>query len=344
MVLLIAATLLSQQQPKTTDAAVQAYMTAHKVVGASVCVIVDGRTVHNRGYGFQDREKSVPATDKTVYRLGSVSKPVTAVAAMRLVQDKKLDLGADLRTYAPSFPAKPFTLTAQDILTHSSGIRHYTAAKRDTFLPHFATVEDSLSVFATDPLLFEPRTRFSYSTHAFTLLARAIESASGKTFGQALQEYVFKHSGTKTLGLEDLTKPPVKNRAELYDQPIPNGPMVHSVKREDNSWKYAGGGMESTAPDLAKFGHAVMTGKTLKPATVALMWKPVPLKDGTKRYGLGWIVSPSGTAEHGGAQQGCRAYLRVDPRSKTVMAVLTNTSGHPVGALADDVWNVWVKD
>lgn len=325
------------------DSAITDYMKAHGVVGASVCVMQNGKVVLNKGYGYQDREHQIPASPKTVYRLGSVSKVVTATSLMRLVQDGKLDLDKDVRGYLPDFPKKEWGFSTRNILTHSSGIRHYTSEHPDSFLQHFDSVQASLSVFQNDPLLFQPGAKFSYSTHAFTLAARIAEATSGKSFPDWLQAAVFKPAGTKTLGLENLKLPAVKDRAELYDRIVENGPVLHSVRREDNSWKYGGGGMESNVADLAKFGQQVMTGRVLKPATVTQMWTPIPLIDGTKRYGLGWAMTSEGFAEHGGAQQGCRAFLRVDPKSKTVMAVLTNTSDHPIGQLADSVWKVYWK-
>ena len=337
------ALLLVTQDGAPVDSAVTDYMKAHGVVGASVCVVQNGKTVVSKGYGYQDREHQVAASPKTVYRLGSVSKVVTATSLMRLVQDGKLDLDRDVRNYVPEYPAKQWGFTTRNVLTHSSGIRHYTSDKPDSFLPHFNSVSESLVVFKDDPLLFEPGTKFSYSTHAFTLAARIAEVAGGKPFGELLQAVVFKPAGTKTLGLEDLKTPAVKDRSELYDRIVEKGPVLHSVRREDNSWKYGGGGMESSVLDLAKFGQAVMDGKVLKQATVSQMWTPVSLRDGSSQYGLGWAVSEQGFAEHGGAQQGCRAYLRIDPKTRTVMAILTNTSGHPIGDLASSVWTLYWK-
>ena len=97
----------------------------HQIPGASAAVVENGAIVWTKGFGLADVEEQVPARPETEYRLGSVSKPISAVAAMTLVQQHKLDLDAPVQKYCPAFPQKQWPVTTREVLSHTSGIRHY---------------------------------------------------------------------------------------------------------------------------------------------------------------------------------------------------------------------------
>ena len=127
--------------------AVAEHMATSMVVGVSVAIMVDGRLSFAEGFGYQDVENMVPATSHTVYRLASISKVVTTVGLMQLVEQGRIDLDADARNYAPSFPAKDHVFTTRNLLTHTSGIRHYVTGKSDNGTTQYNTTEDALAVF-----------------------------------------------------------------------------------------------------------------------------------------------------------------------------------------------------
>ena len=91
----------------------------------AIAIVNDGRLIFAKGYGESDVENSVPATADTVYRIASLSKSLTATAAMRLVEEHRLELDAPVQKYCPAFPMKQWPITVRDVLTHQSGIRHY---------------------------------------------------------------------------------------------------------------------------------------------------------------------------------------------------------------------------
>lgn len=334
--ILLGVVALAQARTEAVAKALNDYVAQHKIVGASVAIMKEMES-HSFGSGMADREKGVGVNQDTVFRLGSISKPVTAVAALQLVQEGKLSLFAPASRYAPEWTTPNVTL--RHLLTHSSGIRHYVATKRDVFYNRMS-VAQSLDVFKDDPLLFQPGERVSYSTHAFSLVARMVETASGSDFASYVRANVANRAEATTLALEDRSVAN-SNRSKLYSIRANAESVLESVE-EDISWKSGGGGMESSAKDLARFGFAAMTGKLLDKQMTDFMFQPQVVGGLDTNKGLGWSFSPFGQPEHGGAQQGCRCLMVLDREHGTVYVVMTNTGGnHPIGQLMTSVINAW---
>ena len=168
------------------------------IPGLSVAVGWDGAVRYSRGFGLADVELDVPVTPRTRFRTASIAKPMTAVAVMQLVQAGKLDLEADVRTYVPAFEEKPWPVTLRHLLCHQSGIRHYQRDGEASGTQSYLSLTDSLAIFAGDELLFEPGTKYSYSTYAYTLLGCAVESASGTSYEAYMREHVWGPPGWAT--------------------------------------------------------------------------------------------------------------------------------------------------
>jgi serine beta-lactamase-like protein LACTB len=184
---LLTSTPLAAQTPgglpaatiEKVQTAISSEMARQGIPGLSVAIVTDHRIRWSNGYGLADLENFVPATPGTVYRLGSISKTITAVAAMQLVEKGKLDLDAPVQQYVPSFPQKPWPITTRQLLGHLSGIRHYQGDEIDS-TRHYVRLLDGLAIFRNDPLLDEPGTKFHYTTYGYTLLGCVIESAAGR--------------------------------------------------------------------------------------------------------------------------------------------------------------------
>src|ERR1043165_6281417 len=144
---------------------------AQAIVGISVAVGESDHLILSDSIGFEDREAAIPVTNSTMYRWASVSKPMTAVVVMQLAHEKKLDLDADVRTLVPEFPEQPWPVTARQLLCHQGGIVHYsngkvTKTERTYATPHpFEDVVLALDAFNAYPLLSDPGTKYSYTTH-----------------------------------------------------------------------------------------------------------------------------------------------------------------------------------
>ena len=315
---------LAATRARVLHDACDAYRKEHGLVGMSVAVMEKGELVFDEGFGLRDREAQLPAEPSTLYRLASISKPVAATIAMQLVEAGKLDLDAGVGRYVDGLDAPIASLSLRQLLSHTSGLRHYRADRRDNGTQH-RTTREALELFVHDPLLHAPGTRYAYSTHAFTLVAAAIENAAGQSYVDCVRERVAAKVAP-TLGCELLAddKP---ERAALYERGLLG--VKRATPREDLSWKYGGGGLESTAHDLARFADAVLRAKVVDPAGRDAMWTRTKLDDGEAvAYGLGWALDGNeGVASHTGGQQGTSSALTVVRTDELVIAVLCNTEG-----------------
>jgi serine beta-lactamase-like protein LACTB, mitochondrial len=314
--------------PEGTAAKLQAAVTdlvrQNPVPGLSVAVAHNGRVVWCTEAGKADLEHDVPVTRATKFRLASVSKPVTAVAVMRLVEKGKIDLDAPVQKYVPDFPAKAWPITVRQLLCHTSGIRHYRPRESES-TRRYASLSQGLDIFKNDDLLFEPGTKQGYSTYAYTLLGCVLEKASGKSFVDCLLEEVLEPAGMANTHADDVYAV-IPHRARGYAR-VGEG-RFRNAGLMDSGYKIPGGGLLAPAEDLAKFAAALQNGKLLQDKTVAQMATRQKLKDGKEiAHGLGWRIDGTGALAHGGAQQGTSAFLLFDRPNKVGVAVLANSEG-----------------
>jgi len=303
-----------------------------RIPAMTVAVAVDGHVIYSKGLGTADIEHSVVANSDTLIRTGSLAKPITAVAAMTLVESGKLDLDAPVQRYCPAFPQKRWTITTRELLAHTSGIRHYKENEIEN-TKHYKNMSDGFTIFATDPLLFQPGTKFNYSTYGYTVAGCVIEGSSGEKFFDYVQKHVLVPSNMTHTFVDDLYSI-LPNRARGYhvhDGKVENaGPM-------DSSYKIPGGGLVSTAEDFVRFGSALMDGKIVRSDTLRLLWSPTgaPTLDGGKpsNYALGFgVLTVDGQqfVNHSGGQQGTSTDFAFLPSKHFAVAVFANDEdAHP---------------
>ncbi len=299
------------------------------IPGLALAVAVDGKIVYSEGFGYADLEERVPVWPTTKFRIGSISKPLTAAALMELVEAGKVDLDAPVQKYVPSFPDKGAVITVREVAGHLGGIRHYQGDEFE-IQKHYGSVQEGLKIFENDPLVAPPGTKFSYSSYGFNLISAVVESAAGEEFLSYMQGHVFTPLGLAHTAADQNTKI-VEQRSRFYelakDGQAENAPYV------DNSYKWAGGGFLSTAEDLVRFGSALMEPGFLKAATLKTMFTPQKTKTGEPtEYGIGWFVhkSQSGklVCEHAGGSVGGTSQLIIYPETRVVVALVTNLSGN----------------
>jgi len=331
---------LARSQVEAVDAAVKHEMVRQRLVGAAVGIVEAGRVIYTQGYGWQDRENRVPASRATMFRWASISKPVTAVAAMQLVEKGKLDLGADVRAYVPEFPDKGHTITVEQTLNHQSGLPHYQAGKvvaveREYALPHpFEDVVTALDTFALSPLLFEPGTRYGYSTHGYILASAVVQRAGKEKFARQVEERIAKPLGMASFQ-PDYQWKDIPNRAVGYRKR--DGVVVKSTDT-DVSWKLGGGGYISTIGDLARFAAGLVNHRLVGRAAEERMWTPSRLASGEPtHYGLGFDIriDPANgrTVSHGGGQEKTSSLMWLRPDERRAIVVFSNNEGADVGAI-----------
>lgn len=335
---------LLPEKIKQIEQLISTEMSKQNIAGLSVAVVTDNQLRWSAGYGFADLENFVPAKSATVYRLASISKPVTAVAVMHLAEQGRLDLDAPIQKYCPAFPQKQWPLTARQLLGHLSGIRHYKSDEEFNSTRYYASVTEGLSMFKDDPLLFEPGTKYSYTTHGYSVLGCAVEGASGARFADYVRENVLKPAGMERMRVDSVTDL-IPNRAQGYRR-APDGTLRNSPLA-DNSYKVPGGGFVSTVEDLAKLAIAMQTGKLLKHETVEQMYTRQKLRDGKETtYGLGWNVATSDGQRvigHSGAQQRVSTMLHMLPDRGFAVVLMVNVEDTRLQPLASQITDAVLK-
>ncbi len=271
---------LSEANRARMETVIAAFLASSKTPGASVAVVQDGEIVWSAGFGMADLESSLPATAQTVYRIGSISKPLTATAAMALWEQGKLNLDATTEAQCPAFPKKPWPITTRQLLGHLGGIRSYrvpeypyTESQSDPEVGNTRHFEDGIAggigFFGNDPLVAQPGTHFNYSTQGYTLVACAMEAASHEKYADIVRRTVLGPAGMAQTRPDDRLAI-VPNRTRFYSKDK-SGAVVNA-EFLDSSYKVAGGGWLSTAPDLARLAAALLSGRLVERKTRDLMW------------------------------------------------------------------------
>ena len=304
---------------------------ATRIPGVQVAVGVNGALVWSEGFGYADLERRAPVTSETQFRIGSVSKPLTAAAVALLYERGKLDLDAPVQRYVPSFPDKGHPITTRQVAGHVAGIRHYQDGE---FLLNrrFTSVLDGLTIFQDDSLLFPPGTKFSYSSYGWNLISAVIEGAAGQDFLTYMGRNVFRPLGM-THTAADRTDSLVPNRTRFYERD--GAGRFVAAPPVDVSYKWAGGGFLSTAEDLVKFGSAMLEPGFLRPETLELLFTSQKTSAGEPTgYGIGWFVTADSLGHrwvfHGGGSVGGTTAFGVDRDSRVVVAILSNLTEAPL--------------
>ena len=301
-----------------------------KTPGLSVSVARDGKIIWSEGFGFANLEQQKPVTTQTLFRVGSISKSLTAAGLMLLVEKGKLDLDADIRRYLPDFPDKGHLITTRQLAGHLAGIRHY---KSNEFLldKPFASVADSLKIFENDPLLSTPGEQYFYSTFGWVLISRVMEVAAREDFLPYMQKSVFAPLGL-TNTMPDYADREVPQRTQFYDVK-PGGGFVPSPV-VDCSDKWAGGGFLSTPEDLVHFGAALLHSGFLQRESLRTMFISQKTTAGkVTGYGVGWFVTADAQGHpvfwHTGGSVGGTSVLLLHPQSRLVLAMCSNCTTVP---------------
>jgi serine beta-lactamase-like protein LACTB, mitochondrial len=266
---------------------VRARVVEQNVPGLSVAVGVNGDIVWAEGFGVADLERREPVAPQMRFRIGHVSKAITSAAVGLLREKGRLHLDEEIQAYVPSFPRKEWPVTVRQLMGNVAGVRHYRDTEwGDKPFVHCDRASEGVKSFASEALLFEPETRYRYSTYGWVLVSAAVESAANEPFAKFMQTQVFAPLGM-TDTMSDFTSGPVPNRVTSYFRRLER----ETKTAVDYSCFAGGGAFLSTPSDLVRFGFAMAPGKFLQPATVDMLQTRQQLKSGDDtEYGLGWML------------------------------------------------------
>jgi CubicO group peptidase (beta-lactamase class C family) len=303
--------------------------------GVSVAVARDGDIVWTEGFGWADVEDRVPVTPRTQFRLGSVSKTLTAAAVALLYERGRIDLDAPIQKYVPEYPQKRWTVTTRQLMGDIAGVHRIRGDNNDN--PpggHCASLDEAVATFADEPLLFEPGTRYRFSTYGWILLSAAVEAAAGEPLPVFMKREILEPLGMERTVVEDGGDVP-----DITSFYIPRASMrtklgVRKRSRLDNSCLAGAGAFFSTPADLARFGSAMLKPGLLKADTIALLETPLRLASGASTdFALGWKVesvplagAPARMVAHRATPNGSTVALLLFPDHGVVVAAASNIS------------------
>ena len=319
------------------DSIIRKHITDKKIIGVSVGIMQNGRIVFARGYGTADLASGRPVTPQTMFGIGSVTKQFTCTALLMLAEQKKLSLRDPVAKYFPTL-TRARDITLLDLGGHLSGYRDYYPldyVNREMARPESA--DEIIRRYATRPLDFEPRSRYSYSNTGYLILGRVVEKVSGQPFASFLSAHIFAPLKLSHTAYEPTMGGP--NMARGYTsfglaEQIP-------ADAEALGWVGTAGAIWSTPTDLLRWDQSLLTHELLSPVSYATLTTPQRLTDGrTSGYGCGESVNDRGNAltlSHGGAVSGFVAQNTVVPATRSALVVLSNSDFSPVGGLNQDL-------
>lgn len=307
----------------------QHYMATGKFVGVSAGIYQEGCGSYALATGVRDKRNVEPFTLDTVNRIASITKPMTAIAIMQLYERGLINLDAPIQTYLPEFPTQDTPITIRHLLSHTSGIAHYSSWLDAISFHHYSSLENAVSYIAQREFLSDAGMKYHYSSYGYVLLGLIIEKVSQLSFENYLVHNIWRKAGMEHTSLESNTDLAKKSRLYLNVAGI----FIRSPYT-DLSIIYPAGGVQSTVLDLLKFGQGIINNTFIKRSTLALM---IDVRDslavsaGDDPYGLGWSVyrSPKNglIISHGGAQPGASAHFQILLDKKIVVLALSNAYG-----------------
>ena len=311
--------------------------------GAAVMIIHEGKAVLTRTYGMADREKKIPVSAATNFRLASVSKQFTAMSVLMLAEKGKLSLDDSIVKFFPEFPDYGKAITVRHLLNHTSGMPDY-----EDLVPEGTTLQvtdrDVLLLVMKQPSgMFAPGAKYHYSNSAYALLSLIVEVVSGETFPAYLKRHIFSplqmaHTLAYVPGVSS-----VPNRAFGFAK---NKDGVAPSDQSLTSAVLGDGGIYSSLNDLFHWDQALYTDKLVSRATLAKAFSSTVATDKPETgYGYGWYVGNHRGLDHvwhSGSTCGFTTRLERFPQRQFTVIILTNRRNAPLDGLAKKIADLYL--
>ena len=309
------------------------------LAGLSVGVSRGDEVLLKKSYGHANLQWQVPMPMDAVHEIGSVTKQFTSASMLQLYGQEKLDLDADISEYLPDFDTQGRQISVRRLMDHTSGIKGFTE------MPEFGEIgqrtlprEDLLRLIEKQPFEFEPGEALIYNNSAYFLMGLIIESVSGQSFEEYIEQNLFTPAGMKNSSYCSNSQL-VAQKAQGYQY---SDEGLQLARYHDHTWPYAAGSLCSTVSDLLAWNRALHHGEMLSPALYELLITPVPLTDGTAiRYAMGvthYLHATGRVIEHGGGIDGFLSHSRYYPDEDVSVIVLQNTVAPPgPAAIANEI-------
>ena len=298
----------------------------HRGFSGVVLVARGGRPLFSRAVGHADRRRRTPVTTRTVFDLGSVTKPLTLAAALALVEDGRLALSDRLGELLPGVPDDKRAITLRQLLAHRAGLPEYVV---DAAGGDFAELsrEDALRRIFSRPLRFAPGSGYGYSDAGYTVAAAVIEHASARPFEEFLRERVLERGGMRSAGFYG-------DRWRRSRVAIGYGGRRQGARNAPDAWSHVSwslkgaGGAVGSARDLRAWTRRLWSGRVLEPQTVRTFYEILAEPERLPR-GNGFVLGYAGANDYG-----FNSAVAEGRRGRRVVIALTNAGGNRAERLA----------
>jgi CubicO group peptidase (beta-lactamase class C family) len=331
----------AQNTPETfnkSERIINRIVRKHKVPGLAITVSKNQNVVWSQGFGYADLKNKVPVNpNNTIFRIGSLSKPIAAIALLKSVEEGLINIDNSVYNYVPYFPKKRYDISIKQLGGHLSGIRNY---KRNEFKNNKPlSIREGIKFFENDPLLFKPGSDYAYTSYNWNLISLAIQEQSKIPFENFVESRVLiPYLMEKTMAdkNQDL------NGKAIFYKKVGRRRFKPEIN-VNNFFKLASGGYLSTSEDINRFGNAVLkdflaNSKQLKSFVTAQKINKGDVSKSTY-YGMGFQVSrdSSGRFYFGHIGNGLGGYgiFYVYPEQKVVLTILTNCSNPKIDKTFD---------
>jgi len=335
-------TTIAQQD--SIDVFISNQMKQQGIIGLSIGIVKNGKVIKAKGYGQANIELNIPASEKTVYKIGSISKQFIATGIMKLVQEGKLKLSDPITKFIKDAPAKWNSITIRHLLNHTSGL--------PADPPGFNGMKEQadsiyIKTAFTDSLAFPPGSKFEYSNFGYFILADIIRITSQLSFPEYMKKYVFDECGlsnTRTTSLEAI----ILNRAAGYiknaNDSLVNAPNYIALRPS--------GAFLSNINDLLKWEIDMQNNKLLTQKSWNQIWDdtiktPLTMDNEAIYYGYGWMtnkVNGKQFVHHGGSLPGFKSVYFRYIEDKTAIIILTNSDNADAYGIAFGVKELLQKE
>jgi D-alanyl-D-alanine carboxypeptidase len=314
---------------------------AGKFSGAAL-LAKDGKPIFAGAYGLADREKKIPNTLDTKFRIGSMNKMFTAVSILQLVQAGKISLSDPAGKYLTDYPNKDIAtkVTIYQLLTHTGGTGDFFGPQFDAHRLELKTLQDYLKLYGERAPEFEPGSRWEYSNYGFLMLGVIVERVSGKSYYDYVSENIYAPAGMTSSG------------SFPEDQKVPDRSIGYaqfdgaSLRPNTDTLPYRGtsaGGGYCTVEDFLRFANALTNHKLLNLQNTELLTTGKVDTPRGNKYAFGFMDNGAGTPMrhfgHGGGAPGMNGELQVFPQTGYVIVVLSNLDPPAASRVSDFIVN-----
>jgi len=334
---------VNAQQQDEIDSLISKQMNDQKITSLAIGIIENGKIVKQKGYGFANMELKIPASQNTVYKLGSLSKQMVAAGIMTLIQAGKINLTDTITQFFKDAPTTWNKITIRHLLNHTSGLERESPGFQPLLIqPDTVVIKASYK----DSLVFATGTKWQYCNLGYFMLADIIRQVSGEPFPQFMKEEIFSKYGL-IVTQPTSTTVVVPDRADGY-MLIGKDSLVNAM---DYIAFRPSGAFLSSITDMLKWEMLMQDDKILSKENWQKMWTDTVKTDAanpkTEYYGYGWRVTTYKKRQlvyHGGSLPGFRsAYYRF-PADKTAFIILTNSDHTNTTVIAHGIADILLKN